>query len=171
MDYRRAGFEITQLANDRFGIPFGSLAARLLPRAFAEQLLLPDDRNVGIREQDAVFHRPDDGRELLLACCERRPVVDARYLEPARGQHVMELFAAARRIGGEQRASAEVVEKTHQRSGGVLVAGLDFQCRGQLRRQVQVAGLFPQRLRRIKTHRVSGQLRQDLVGREESLLR
>src|SRR5207342_3929399 len=74
MHDRRALGQFAEVADDRFGLAAGTLAAARLRGAFGEQLALGEERERGLAECEAVFQRCDRDREAFVVRREGGPV-------------------------------------------------------------------------------------------------
>jgi hypothetical protein len=106
--------QIREVADDRFGIAVGT-AAGTLPRALADELLLDDESDAGVRQDEpALDRRHGDADRLVLA----QEVVPARHLDGMRSvrtQCLGEQLAAARRFRDEECAAVEVEQEVVER--------------------------------------------------------
>ncbi len=125
----RPGLEVVELADDRFGIALGAAAPGLRPHAFAEQLLLADDRDPRIGQHHAVLEWRDGDANPLSRSLELRPAIRPHQVEMPAGQQVMDLFTASCRVACEKDAPCKVIEELHQGARSVFVARFHLHCR------------------------------------------
>ena len=132
-------------------------------------MLLADDGDARVGQQHAVVDRGDRDADAVAVLEERLPARDARQVESAPFQQVVQLFAAARRVGREQHPAVEVVKEAHQGGRRVFIARLDLHGGGQSRCEVAHALAIGDGLRGVANGRECRQACHDVGRRDERL--
>ena len=102
-----AGIEVLQVAEDGLGIGGAPGAHSLGAGTWAEQLRLGDQRDRGRGESQALQIRRHRERETRAAGGEGIPALDDAHLVVVRAQHLVQHFAPAGGVGGDQHAPLE----------------------------------------------------------------
>src|SRR5471030_2421750 len=138
--HRRAFAQLGEVLDHCIVVAVGTLfPATTLHHPLTEQRAFGDQRQRRVIQHQAFVQRRNGDRQAILARDKVRPAVDGFRSQLQAFEQFQQHFTTARRLGGKQHATGELVEETRQRRQWLGGLGFDGQVRQQLRRETFAA--------------------------------